>query len=47
MRIMLQGFRGWAEMRDGRTEPLRVIDTAITVVVTLLVAVTWTVFGRK
>ena len=28
-------------MEDGRTEPVRTIDTGITVVGTLLIAVTW------
>jgi len=46
MRIMLEGFKGWARMRDVNNESLRVIDTAITVVGTLIVAITWSVLHR-
>jgi hypothetical protein len=41
MRTMMTGFSGWVRMQDGRSEGLRVVDTAITVVATLLAAVTW------
>ncbi len=43
MRTMLIGLSGWARMQDGRNEAMKVIDTAITVVATLMVAVTWVV----
>jgi hypothetical protein len=41
MRTMMAGFSGWVKMQDGRNESLKVLDTAITVVATLLAAVTW------
>jgi hypothetical protein len=46
MRMIWAGFSGWARMRDTKNESLKVVDTAITVVATLLVAVTWTVLHR-
>ncbi len=41
MRMMMTGLTGWARMGETKNENLRVTDTAITVVATLLVAVTW------
>ncbi len=41
MKTMMTGFSGWARMQDTNNHNLRVVDTAITVVGTLLVAVTW------
>ena len=41
MRAIVTGFSGYVRMKQGRSEPLRVVDTAITVVATLLVATTW------
>jgi hypothetical protein len=41
MRTMMTGFSGWVRMRPSTNEKLRVVDTALTVVGTLLVAVTW------
>lgn len=41
MRTMILGFSGWARMRKEQSESIRVVDTALTVVGTLLVAVTW------
>lgn len=46
MRMILAGFSGWVRMRGTKNESLKVVDTAITVVATLLVAVTWTVLHR-
>jgi len=46
MRMILSGFSGWARMRSTKNESLKVVDTAITVVATLLVAVTWSVLHR-
>ena len=46
MRMILAGFSGWVRMRETKNESLKVVDTAITVVATLLVAVTWTVLHR-
>jgi len=43
MQTIIAGFKGWAKMQNTNNEALRVMDTAITVVVTLLVAVTWVV----
>ena len=42
----IAGFSGWVRMRDAESGSLKVVDTAITVVGTLLVAVTWTVLHR-
>ncbi len=44
MRTMITGFSGWMKMQDTRNEAMKVTDTAITVVGTLLVAVTWALF---
>ena len=41
MRTMMTGFTGWARMRKTSNESLRVVDTALTVVATLGVAVTY------
>ena len=43
-RMMLDGLAGWARMGKTQNETLRVTDTAITVVATLLVAVSWAIF---
>ena len=44
MRTMMTGFAGWARMTETKNETLRVTDTGITVVGTLLVVVTWALF---
>jgi hypothetical protein len=41
MRTMMTGLSGWAKMQDRRSESVKMVDTAITVVATLLAAVTW------
>jgi hypothetical protein len=41
MRTMMTGFSGWVRMQDRRSESLKLVDTAITIVATLLAAVTW------
>ena len=41
MRTMMTGFSGWVRMQESKSESIRVVDTALTVVGTLLVAVTW------
>ena len=46
MRMILAGFSGWLKMKHTTNESLKVVDTAITVVATLLVAVTWSVLHR-
>ncbi len=46
MRTMISGLAGWAQMKNSKNESLKVLDTAITVVATLLVAVTWSVLHR-
>jgi len=43
MRTMILGLSGWLKMQDTKNESLKLMDTAITVVATLLVAVTWVV----
>ncbi len=44
MRTMITGFTGWARMQKTRNESIRVVDTALTVVATLGVAVTYVLF---
>lgn len=46
MRVLLMGFSGWARAEAPRSESLRVVDTALTVVGTLLVAVTWALLQK-
>ena len=41
MRTMATGFTGWVKMQGTRSESVKVLDTALTVVATLLVATTW------
>jgi hypothetical protein len=41
MRRVINGFSGWARMHQTDNEQLQVVDAAITVVGTLLVAVAW------
>ena len=41
MRAIVTGFSGWVRMQESRSESVKVVDTAITVVGTLLVATTW------
>ena len=41
MKTMMAGLTGWARMDATTNENLKLTDTAITVVATLLVAVTW------
>lgn len=43
MKTMMTGFSGWARMRSTNNASIKVADTAITVVVTLLAAVTFVV----
>jgi hypothetical protein len=43
MQTLITGLKGWAKMQNSTNEALKVMDTAITVVATLLVAVTWAV----
>ncbi len=41
MRTVINGFSGWARMSHSNNESLQLVDAAITVVGTLLVAVAW------
>jgi len=41
LRTLMIGFVGWAKMRKTNNASIRVVDTALTVVGTLMVAVTW------
>jgi hypothetical protein len=43
MRAIMMGFSGWVRMQDGRSDSVRVVDTGLTVVATLLVALTWVI----
>jgi len=40
---MFSGLSGWARMKNTTNESLKLIDTAITVVATLMVATTWAI----
>jgi hypothetical protein len=46
MRTVLNGFAGWARMQNTDSERLQVVDAAITVVGTLLVALAWAMVRR-
>jgi hypothetical protein len=46
MRTVLNGFSGWARMQHSDNEAIQVIDAAITVVGTLLVALAWAMVRR-
>jgi hypothetical protein len=46
MRTVINGFSGWARMSHSDNESLQVVDAAITVVGTLLVAVAWAMVRR-
>jgi hypothetical protein len=41
MRTVLNGLSGWARMQNSGNEQVQVVDAAITVVGTLLVALAW------
>jgi hypothetical protein len=41
MRTVLHGLSGWARMSHSGSERLQLVDAAITVVGTLLVALAW------
>ena len=43
MRTMMAGFSGWLRMRETNNETVKMVDAAITVVATLMVATTWAV----
>lgn len=43
MRTVMLGLSGWARLQQQKSEHIRVVDTAITVVVTLLLALTWVI----
>jgi hypothetical protein len=46
MRTVLSGFSGWVRMQDNPTHSIKVVDTALTVVATLLVVVTYLILHR-
>ena len=41
MRTMIMGFSGWVRMQDHKNESVKVLDTALTVLATLIAATTW------
>ncbi len=43
MRTVINGFSGWARMQQTSNESIQVVDAAITVIGTLLVALTWAI----
>jgi hypothetical protein len=43
MRLMMTGLTSWARMRASANEEVKVVDTAITVVATLLAVTSWVV----
>ncbi len=46
MRTVLHGFSGWARMNNHDNESVQVVDAAITIVGTMLVAVAWAMVQR-
>ena len=46
MRMLMTGLAGWARMEKTTNERLKLTDTAITVIGTMLVAVTWAMLQR-
>ncbi len=46
MRTVINGFSGWARMRQTNNEQVQVVDAAITIVGTMLVAVAWAMVRR-
>jgi hypothetical protein len=43
MQTIVEGFMSWLDVQSTRTHSARTVDTAITVVATLLIATTWAV----
>ena len=41
MRMMILGLSGWLKMQVPQSDPVRLVDTALTIIATLLAAVTW------
>jgi len=41
MRTVINGLSGWARMQHSNNQSVQVVDTAITVIGTLLVALAW------
>jgi hypothetical protein len=41
MRTVINGLSGWARMQPSDNQSIQMVDTAITVVGTLLVALAW------
>jgi hypothetical protein len=46
MRMIVHGFSGWARMQYSENESIRLIDAAITVVGTMLLALAWMMVHR-
>lgn len=46
MRDIVSAFSGWARMNKARSETVRVVDTALVVVGTLLVATSWALLQK-
>ena len=46
MRAIVNGFTGWARMERSDSESVQVLDAAITVLGTLLVALAWVMVRR-
>ena len=46
MRTVINGLTGWARMQNSDNETVQVVDGAITVVGTMLVALAWVMVRR-
>jgi hypothetical protein len=46
MRTVINGFSGWARMRQNDNDSVQVVDAAITIVGTMLVALAWAMVRR-
>jgi len=46
MRTVINGFSGWVRMRQTDNESIQVVDAAITIVGTMLVALAWAMIRR-
>jgi hypothetical protein len=46
MRLIVSGFAGWARMQHSDKESVQVVDAAITIIGTMLVALAWVMVRR-
>ena len=46
MRTVINGLTGWARMQQSDADSIQIVDAAITVVGTMLVALAWAIVRR-